>query len=145
MADDAINTAGDQPVPGLDDDQPAEPVAEDEDRPEPQRTSGGEENDAEPANGIPVDGPELLAVSVGRQIGGQQPDHAERGDDPAISSILALAGAEVAAAEECDAGQHEEDARKCNQRRVGEEPGKPTPADDREPEISEGRDHCENG
>jgi hypothetical protein len=145
VADDAINTARDQPMPRLDGDQPAEPVAEHKHRPESQHTTGGEENDAEPANGVPVDGPELLAVGVGRQIGGQHPDHAQRGDDPAVGPILALAGTEIAAAEECNAGQHEEGARKGNQRGVGEKPGKPAPAEDRQSEIGEGRGDRENG
>ena len=145
MANDAVDPARDQPVPGLDGNQPAEPVAEHEDRPESQRTTGGEQNDAEPANAIPVEDPEPLAVGIGRQIGGQHPDQTKGRDDPSVGSILALAGAEIAAAEERDAGQHEEGARKRNQRRVGEEAGKPAPAEDREPEIGEGRDHCEKG
>jgi hypothetical protein len=53
VSDDTIDTAGDQGVPGLDGDQPAEPMAEHKDWPDPQRTSGGEENDAKPANGSP--------------------------------------------------------------------------------------------
>ena len=55
---------------GLDGYQPAEPVAEHKDWPDPQRATGGEENDAKPANGIPIEDPELLPISVGRQISG---------------------------------------------------------------------------
>jgi hypothetical protein len=43
-----------------------------EDWPETQRAAGGEENDTEPANGVAVDGPELLPVRVSRQVGVQQ-------------------------------------------------------------------------
>src|SRR5438128_819422 len=93
MADDAIDAASDQSMPGLDGDQPAEPTAEHKDRPDPQHTAGGKESDANPANGIPVEGPEPLAVRIGRQIGGQQPDQPEGWNDPAVGAILALAGA----------------------------------------------------
>ena len=41
-------------MPGLDGHQSAEPAAEHKDWPYPQRTTGSEENDAKPANGIPV-------------------------------------------------------------------------------------------
>jgi len=61
-------------MPGLNGDQPAEPAPEHKDRPDPQRTSGGEENDTKPANGIPVEGPEPLSVGVRRQIGGEHAD-----------------------------------------------------------------------
>ena len=139
MAADTVDAAGDQPMTGLDGDQPAEPSAENEDRPEPQQPAGGEENDAEPANGLPVDGPECLAVGVGRQIGGEQPDHRERGDDPAVAAILALAGAQIAFTEECRGGERDENDREADQRRMGEECGKSARADDRQPEIAEGR------
>src|SRR2546423_71569 len=47
MADDPIDTAGDQRMPGLDGDQPAEPRAEHKHGPEPQATPGREERDAQ--------------------------------------------------------------------------------------------------
>ena len=68
MADDAIDAARDQLVSGLDRNQPAKPMAEHKDRPEPQRSAGREEEDTEPANGVAVEGPELLAVGVGRLL-----------------------------------------------------------------------------
>ena len=123
---------------GLDGYQPTEPTAEHKDGPDPQRATGGEENDAKPAYGIPVDGPELLPVCEGRQIGAQHPDHREGDDDPAVSTILALAGAEVSATEKRCTGQHEE----CTQGRSGaggEEGGKPAPPEYGEPEIGKGR------
>ena len=65
VADDPIDTAGDQRVPRLDGDQPAEPTAEHKDRPESQGTPGYEEPDAEPAYGLAVEGPERFPVRVG--------------------------------------------------------------------------------
>ena len=44
-------------MPGLDGHQPAEPVAEHKDWPDPQRATGREQNDAKPANGISVEEP----------------------------------------------------------------------------------------
>ena len=53
---------------------------------DPQRATSGEENDANPGNGIPVEGPESLPVRIGRQVGGQKPDQPEGYDDPAVAS-----------------------------------------------------------
>ena len=69
VADDRYRRRWSPGVTRLDGDQSAEPVAEHEDRPQPQRATGSEQNDAEPANGIAVDGPELPPVGVGRQVG----------------------------------------------------------------------------
>src|SRR5262249_24017720 len=77
---------------------------------------------------------------VGRQIGEQQPDHAESREHPAVASILALAGTEISAAEQRDAREHEAHDHKRGQRRVGEEGRKGAPAEDREPEIGQRRD-----
>jgi hypothetical protein len=57
----------------------------------------------------------------------QQPDYGEDRDHPAICSILALASAEIAAAEERCSGDDKAYDRKRNQGRVGEEGGKPQP------------------
>jgi hypothetical protein len=81
VADDAIDTACDQGVPRLDGNQPAKPAAEHKDRPDPQRATGREENDAKPADGIAIERPELLSVRPGRQKGGGQPDQREGYDD----------------------------------------------------------------
>src|SRR5436309_1058903 len=99
MTDDAIDPARDQRMPWLDRDQSAEATAEHEHRPDPQRTTRDEENDAEPADGITVESPEVGAVGVGRQIGQQQPDQPESREHPAIATVLALAGTEISAAE----------------------------------------------
>ena len=85
-------------MPRLDGHQPAEPVAEHEDRPEPQRAAGGEQNDPEPADGVAINGPKLVPVGVGREESLQQPDRSERRKDPAIASILAYAGGNLSAA-----------------------------------------------
>jgi hypothetical protein len=141
MPDDTIDTARDERMPGLNGDQSAEPTAEHKDRPDPQRTTGGEENDAKPANGISVEGPEPLPICVGRQIGRQKPDQPESCQDPAVGTILALARTQISAAEERYARQHEECDRKGNQCLVGKERLKPAPAKDSEPEIGKGPDH----
>jgi hypothetical protein len=97
VADDPIDATGDQRMPGLDGDQPAEPTAEHKDGPDPQRTTGGEEHDAEPAKGIPVERPEPPAIGGGRQIASQQSNQREGDEDPAIATILALPGAQISA------------------------------------------------
>src|ERR1700746_1325068 len=107
MTNDAIDPARDQRMPRLDGDEPAEAVAEHEYRPYPQRTPGGGENDAKPANGGAVEGPEILPIRVGRQIGEQNSDHAEGREHPAVATVLALAGAEISAAEQRDTRQTE--------------------------------------
>src|SRR5207245_2088008 len=109
--------------------QPAEPAAEHKDWRDPQRATGGGENDTEPANGISIESPELLPVCKRRQIGVEQPDQPEGCDHPAVGTILAHTGAQISATEECDAGQHEKCDREGNQARVGEESSNP-PAED---------------
>src|SRR5260370_33566092 len=100
MTNDAVDSARHQRVPPLDRHQPAEAMAEHEYRPDAQRAARGEEHDAEPAHGISIDRPEFDPVGIGRQIGHQQPDHPERREHPAVAAILALAGAEISAAEQ---------------------------------------------
>jgi hypothetical protein len=138
VADDTIETARDQRMPGLDRHQSAEPAAEHKDRPDPQRTAGSEENDAKPANGIAIESPELLPVYLRRQISGQQPDQPERCDHPSGGHDPRAHRAQISAAENSNARQHEKYDREGNQRRVGEEGSKPSPAEDREAEIGKG-------
>jgi len=141
MADDAVDAIRDQRMPWLDGDQPAEPTAEHKDRPDPQHAADSEKSDAQPANGVPVKGPDVLPVRVGRQIGGQQPDQPEGCEHPAVGAILALAGTEVSAGEQRCAGHQENCGCERDQGRVGEEGGKPAPAQDGEPKIGDGRPH----
>lgn len=98
VTDDAIDTACHQRMSGLDRHQPAEPAAEHEDRPEPQRATGREESDAKPADGVAIEGPELLSVRPGRQKGVEQPDHPEDREDPAVAPILAHSWTDISAA-----------------------------------------------
>jgi hypothetical protein len=93
MADDPIDTASDQRVPGLDSDQPAEPRAEHKDGPDPQGTTGRKEHNAEPAYRLAVDDPERFPVRIGGQIGSQQPEQRQGADDPAVATILAQTSA----------------------------------------------------
>lgn len=123
VADDGIDAARDKRMPWLDGDQAAEPVAEHKDWPDPQGTTGGEENNAKPANALAVEGPEPYPFCVSGQIGGQKPDQREDWENPAVGSILALARAQVPAAKERGARHREEGNRKGNQGRVREEGG----------------------
>jgi hypothetical protein len=126
-------------MPRLDGHQSAEPVAEHKDWPDTQRATGGEENDAKPANRIPIESPELLPISVGRQISGHQPDQPKGYDDPAVGTILAHARAQISATESGYARQHEKGDREGNQGWMGEESSKPSPAKDGKAEIGKGR------
>src|SRR5262245_23730077 len=130
-------------MPWLDGDQPAESMAEHEDRPDAQHTAGGEERDANPANGISVQGPELLAVGVGGEVRAQEPNDTEGCEHPAVAAILALAGAEISAAEQRDADQHEVHDGQRDQGRVGEKGFEAARAEDGEPEIGKGYHHGE--
>jgi hypothetical protein len=77
VADDNIESSRDQRMPRLDGHQPAEPIAEHQDGPDPQRTAGGKENHAKPANRIPIARVQHSFPSLGRQIRGRQPDQPE--------------------------------------------------------------------
>ena len=102
--------------------------------PDPQRASGGEEGDAKPATGLPVEGPPLLPVRVGRQIGDQQTNKREGYEDPAVATILALAGAQIPGTPEPYARQREGCDGQGDEGRLGEEGGKPAFAEDGKPE-----------
>jgi hypothetical protein len=117
---------------------PLNPMAEYKDWPDPQRTAGGEENDANPTNGLAIESPELLAVCVRREIGVDQPDQPKGYDDPAVGTILAYTGAQISTTENGSARQYEVCDREANQGQVGEESGKASPAKDGEAEIGKG-------
>ncbi len=120
-------------------------MAEHEYRPDAQRAARGEEHDAEPAHGISIDRPEFDPVGIGRQIGHQQPDHPERREHPAVAAILALAGAEISAAEQRDDAEDDEHDGERAQRRVREEGCKGPPTEDGEGEISKARKDGDGG
>ena len=124
--------------------QPAKSTAEHKDWPDPQRATGGEENHAEPADGVAVEGPESAPIRVRRQIGEQQPDQPEGDEHPAVGTILAFAWAQIPTTEDRYPGQRDEGYRKGYEGRVGEEGGKPTPAQNGEPEIGNRRQHGED-
>jgi hypothetical protein len=86
----------------------------------------------------PIEDPELLPISVGRQIRGHQTDQPKGYDDPAVGTILAHTRAQISAAENGNGRRHEKCDREGNQGRVGEEGGKTSPAEDGETEIGEG-------
>ena len=69
--------------------------------------------------------PELDPVAVGGEIGTQEADHAQRGDDPAVAAILPLAGTQVAAAERRDDRQRDRDDHKDTRAGCAKKPLKP--------------------
>ena len=138
VANDAVDPARDQPVPGLDGNQPAEAVSEHDDGPEPQRAAGREERDAKPAHGVPVKRPKLPAVRIRGQKGGQQSEEREHQEDPAVRAVLALARAQVALGEERRAGQRKGRHGDGGARRMGKEGPHPAEAKDREAEEYHG-------
>jgi hypothetical protein len=79
----------------LDGYQSTKSMAKHKDRPNPKRTTSGEENDAKPPNGIPVERPEPNSISVGREITGKQPYKREGTNDPTVRTILAYSGAQA--------------------------------------------------
>jgi hypothetical protein len=81
-------------------------------------------NSATP-NGLPVEDPEPLPVGVGRQIRREDADQTKSDEDPAVSPILALAGAQIALGEERCASQQDQSDGESDQGRMGEESGKP--------------------
>jgi hypothetical protein len=122
VTDDIIDTAGEQGVPWLNGDQSAEPITQNKDWPDPQHTTGGEENDPILAKGVAVDGPELLSVGIGRKIAEQQPDERKGYEDPPIATILAHSCAQISVSEQrCTGENAQSDECERNSRRVGEE------------------------
>ena len=67
MANDAINTTRNQRVPRLNGYQPTKSMAKHKDWPNPSHATDGEENDANPPNGISIERPKPNSVRVGRQ------------------------------------------------------------------------------
>jgi len=131
-------------VARLDCDQPAGPAAEYKDRPEAQRTAAGEQNDAQPAQRIPIEDPDPLSVQIGRKISQQQADQREGGDDSTVGTVFAFPGAQVAFAEDRYPGQHEQYDGEGGPGRVGEKGGQSAPTEDGEPQIGEGRRNGED-
>ena len=101
MADDRVDAICHQRMSRLDRDQPAEPRAEHEYRPDAKGAAGREKHNAQPAHGLAIERPEPDAVRVGRQVRIDETDQAERRDDPAVGAILALARAQIACTEQC--------------------------------------------
>ncbi len=104
------------------------------------RTAGCIEDDADPADGVAVDRPELLALGVGRQPGREEADHAQCSDDPAVGTILTFTDAEVRGAEQGGASHRDGYDDKRGPRRIGKERIDSAPARNGEAEIDE--NHC---
>jgi hypothetical protein len=83
LANDAVNPGGNDGATTLDRHQPAKTVAELVDGPNPPRAARNEENyDSEPANGITIDGPELVAVSPRGHVSGRHPPQPQKPQCP---------------------------------------------------------------
>src|SRR4029453_3290725 len=138
VADDTIDTGGKELMFGLNGDQPAEPMAEHKDGPKPQRTTGNEEHDTKPANCVAVDGPQLLPVRVGWQIGVQQSEQRKGYEDPPVATILAHTRAQIAASEEGCPSHYEDRNRERDESRVREKGSGPAPAEHGQAKIGSG-------
>ena len=138
VADDAIDAAGDQCMPGLDGDQPAEPMPKDKDGPKPERTTGNEERDTNPASCVAVDHPQLLPIRVGWQIRVQQAEQRKGDEDPAVATILAYTLAQISAREERCPSHYENSNRERDESPVGEKGSGPAPAEHGQAKIGSG-------
>src|SRR5690348_18453039 len=72
----------------------------------------------------PIEDPELLPISVGRQIRGHQTDQPKGYDDPADGTRLAHTRAQISAAENGNGSRHDKGDGEGNQGRVGREGGR---------------------
>src|SRR5579863_4969855 len=102
MADPAVDAGGDQGVSGLNGNQAAEAIAENENRINAQGAACYVQNHARPANGVAIDGPKVEAVSVRGEKATGQTEGAKSGEYPAIAAVFAFSGADVATGKERD-------------------------------------------
>ena len=123
--------------------QSAEPITKHIDRPDAQRAARGEKSHANPANGIPIDGPKPLAVCVRGEVGDQDCNHAEGCEHPAVRPILLFAGTDICAGKKRDDSQRNRSNRQGNKSRMREEDGKSTPAENSETKLEEHRYDCD--
>ena len=124
--------------PGLDGDQPAEPMPKDKDGPKPERTTGNEERDINPASCVAVDRPKLLSVRVGWQIRVQQAEQRKGDEDPAVATILAYSLAQISPREERGPSHYENSNRERDEIPVGEKGSGPAPAEHGQAKIGSG-------
>src|SRR5262249_4958584 len=141
MTNDSVDAAGHESMPPLNRDQAAESLAQHKDRPDPQRTTGSEEQDTKPANRITIDCPQILAIGVCGAIRVEKSDDYEHGTHPAVAAGLAHAGAQVPAGEKRHTREREQHHHERYQCRVGEERPRPTPTQNRETGVRATADH----
>jgi hypothetical protein len=122
-------------MPGLDRDQAAKSLAQHKDWPDPQRATGSEEHDTEPANRIAVDRPQLFAIRVCRQIRVKKSNYGEDGNDSPVAAGFAHPGAQMSSGEERYHREREQHHHERYQCWVREERTKPTPTHDRKTGI----------
>jgi hypothetical protein len=137
MADGAIDAGGDEGMPGLDRDQAAEAAAQHERRPDAQEAANREKRDANPTDDIAINGPEAEPVGIGRNEAQQDSKNGEGGEHPAITAVLTLAGAEIAAGEHRGERHQKQDRGQRDASRMREERREAAPANDRKREIAE--------
>ena len=88
VANDPIKPLGDQPVIGLDRDQAAEAPTEYEDGRETQNATNDVKEKSEPAHAIAAEGEKVDPVGIGGQVGIEDAEDPQGGDDPAIGAIF---------------------------------------------------------
>ena len=92
----------------------------------------------DPADGLAVEGPEVLSVGVSRQIRREDTDQSKGDNYPAVGPIFAHTAAQIAFGEQRGTSQQKERDGQRDQRRVGEECGEPAPPIDCEANIGNG-------
>src|SRR5579883_1819109 len=97
MTDQTVNAGRDERVAGLNGNKSAEAAAEHEHGPEPERPARSKQRNAEPAHGIAVESPKIVAVRTSRKIGRNEPGQRKGCNHPAVRAVFADAGAHVAA------------------------------------------------
>ena len=143
MADDTIDAIGHELMSRLYGDKPAEAIAEHKDRPQTQGAAQGEQQHPKPADRVAIDDPDVHTIGIGRKIAIEQPDEPKRNEHPAVATIFALAGAEIAARKQGSNRQQEEHDGERNKRRHGKECRRTTPAEDGKAKIEGSRNEDE--
>ena len=146
MADHAVNAGGDERVSGLDGHQAAKAAAGAR-RPARGAQCRPLQIAQRPASErcLQVERPEFLAVGIGGQPGGEQPEESKGTKNPPVAPVFALAGADIAAGEERRGCQHGQDDHQGDERRVREKGIHPTPPENGQPEVDERARDGENG
>src|ERR1700722_4341445 len=145
VANDPVEPTGDQPMFGLDRNQAAEATSKHEDRREAKNAAGRIKENTEPAHAFAAEGEEIDPICIGREIGVEDTEHAERGEHPTIGTIFPDAGADMALAEQSCDPERDRDSADRNQRRIGKETTCPACADNCQPQKGDDAPHRGGG